>query len=198
MRNLTPQNGRVAIAENPRARRLADRIKVIISQALDRGLKDPRLGFVTITEVRLTGDLQKASIFYTVYGSDEEREETAQALKSATGFLRTEVGKGISTRITPTLDFYLDAIPENADNIAKLLAEAAERDAEVKAQAAGAQFAGEEDPYQKPREYRDELDGELGLETDYDDDLDEDLEDEFHDEGLDTEWVDADSDELER
>ena len=186
------------MSENPRARRLADRIKVIISQALDRGLKDPRLGFVTITEVRLTGDLQKASIFYTVYGTDEEREETAKALKSATGFLRTEVGKGISTRITPTLDFYLDAIPENADNIAKLLAEAAERDAQLKAQAAGASYAGEADPYQKPREYRDELDGEHGVESDYDEDFDDDVTDEYHDAGLDDEWDDVDSDDLDR
>ncbi|MGB3413878.1 MAG: 30S ribosome-binding factor RbfA [Microbacteriaceae bacterium] len=161
---------------NPRARKLADRIKVIVSQALERGLKDPRLGFITITEVRMTGDLQKASIFYTVYGSDEERDESAKALKSATGYLRTEVGKGISTRITPSLEFFLDAIPETADNIAKLLAEAAERDAQVRTQAAGASYAGDEDPYQKPKEY---LDADDTDSVDDIDDVEDDIESGF-------------------
>lgn len=141
------------MAENPRARRLADSIKVIISQTLDRGMKDPRLGFVTLTDVRVTGDLQHASIFYTVYGDEEDRAATAQALKSATGYLRTEVGKGITTRITPSLEFIQDALPETAENLSRLLAEAKARDTQIGQLAAEAQFAGEADPYLKPKEY---------------------------------------------
>ena len=140
------------MADPARARKLADRIKVIVAKTLERGVKDPRLGFVTITDVRVTGDLQHASIFYTVYGTDEERAETAAALKSATGMLRSEVGKGISVRLTPSLEFIADAIPENAKLIDSLLTEARERDSAVEALARGAQYAGDEDPYVKPRE----------------------------------------------
>ena len=89
------------MADPQRARKLADRIKEIVARRLDKGLRDPRLGFVTITDVRVTGDLQHASIFYTVYGTDEERRDSAAALKAATGMLRTEVGRNITARITP-------------------------------------------------------------------------------------------------
>lgn len=146
------------MVENPRAVRLADRIKVIVAKALERGVKDPRLGFVTITDVRVTGDLQHASVFYTVYGSDEERRDTAAALKSATGMLRTEVGKNITSRLTPTLEFIPDGVPENANAIEALLREARERDAAIDAQAKSARYAGDEDPYVKPREHDDEDD----------------------------------------
>ena len=77
------------MADPARAAKMADRIKVIIAKRLERGIKDPRLGFVTITDVRVTGDLQHASVFYTVYGTEEERSDTAAALKSATGMLRS-------------------------------------------------------------------------------------------------------------
>lgn len=139
------------MADAARAAKLADRIKVIVAKTLERGIKDPRLGFVTITDVRVTGDLQHASIFYTVYGSDEERADTAAALKSATGMLRSEVGKNITARLTPSLEFIPDGIPENAALIDSLLSEAAQRDAEVESLAKSAQYAGDEDPYIKPR-----------------------------------------------
>ncbi|MDN4614716.1 30S ribosome-binding factor RbfA [Leifsonia sp. F6_8S_P_1B] len=158
------------MADPARARKLADRIKVIIAKRLDRGLRDPRLGFVTITDVQVTGDLQHATVFYTVYGSEEERQGTAAALKAATGMLRTEVGKNITARLTPTLEFQLDAIPENAAHIEDLLRQAHQRDTEVADLAASAQYAGEEDPYIKPRDYDAEEDDEL----DGDDDLDGD------------------------
>ena len=134
-----------------RAAKMADRIKVIVAKTLERGVKDPRLGFVTITDVKVTGDLQHASIFYTVYGSDEERADTAAALKSATGMLRSEVGKNITARLTPSLEFIADGIPENAALIDSLLVEAAARDAEVEALKKTAHYAGDEDPYVKPR-----------------------------------------------
>ncbi|MFL2001868.1 MULTISPECIES: 30S ribosome-binding factor RbfA [unclassified Microbacterium] len=139
-----------------RQARLADRIKVLVAERLEKGLRDPRLGFVTITDVRVTGDLQHASVFYTVLGTPEERADTGAALKSATGLLRAEVGKQLNIRLTPTLEFIADAIPENAGNIADLLREAAERDAAVAGIAAGAAYAGESDPYVKPREDDDE------------------------------------------
>lgn len=134
-----------------RAARMADHIKQIVARRLERGLRDPRLGFVTITDVRVTGDLQHASIFYTVYGSDEERSDSAAALKSATGMLRTEVGKNLTSRLTPSLEFIADAVPENAKHIEDLLAEARKRDTEIEQQKASARYAGDEDPYVKPR-----------------------------------------------
>ncbi len=154
-----------------RARKLADRIKVIVAKRLEKGIKDPRLGFVTITDVQMTGDLQHASIFYTVYGTEEELANSAIALKSATGMLRSEVGRNITARLTPTLEFIADAIPENAQLIDGLLAEARTRDGEVSSLAATAQYAGDPDPYVKPREFADD-----------DDDFDEDEVDDEDDE----------------
>ena len=144
---------------NPdRAAKMADRIKEIIARRLERGVRDPRMGFVTITDVKVTGDLQHASVFYTVYGTDEERTDTAAALKAATGMFRSEVGKHITARLTPSLEFIADAIPENAALISSLLLEAQERDREVEVLASGAQYAGDADPYVKPREDEDDED----------------------------------------
>ncbi len=143
------------MADHGRAAKLGDAIKEIVAKRLDKGLRDPRLGFVTITDVRMTGDLQHASIFYTVYGSEEERDDSAAALKAATGMLRTEVGRNIRARLTPTLEFIPDAIPENAAHVASLLAEARERDVQARALAEGAHYAGDPDPYVQPRD-RDE------------------------------------------
>lgn len=134
-----------------RAAKMADRIKEIVARRLERGIRDPRLGFVTITDVKVTGDLQHASVFYTVYGSDEERSDSAAALKAATGMMRTEVGKNLTARLTPSIEFIADGIPENAKLIASLLEEAAARDAEVETLKKTAQYAGDEDPYVKPR-----------------------------------------------
>jgi len=139
------------MADAARAAKMADRIKEIVARRLERGVRDPRMGFVTITDVKVTGDLQHASVFFTVYGSDEERADSASALKAATGMLRSEVGKHLTARLTPSLEFIPDGIPENALLIDSLLAEAASRDAEVETLARTAQYAGDEDPYVKPR-----------------------------------------------
>ena len=157
------------MADPARARKMADRIKVIVAKRIERGLRDPRLGFVTITDVKVTGDLQHASVFYTVYGSAEERSDSAAALKAATGMLRSEVGKNITARLTPSLEFIADAIPENAALIDDLLREARERDTQVEQQARTAKYAGDEDPYVKPREYAD-ADADDGDDGDFDDD----------------------------
>jgi ribosome-binding factor A len=164
------------MADAARAAKMADRIKVIIAKRLERGIKDPRLGFVTITDVRVTGDLQHASVFYTVYGTDEERADSAAALKSATGMLRTEVGKNITARLTPSLEFIADGIPENAALIDSLLAEARNRDTEVAALATTAEYAGDADPYVKPHVIGDDDDDDVEDDL-YDDDDDEDDED---------------------
>lgn len=135
-----------------RQARLADRIRVILAERLEKGLRDPRLGFVTITDVRVTGDLQHASVFYTVLGSEEERVASAAALTSATGLLRKEVGGQLGVRLVPTLEFIPDALPENADHISDLLRQARERDEEVAKLAAAGSYAGDADPYRVEEE----------------------------------------------
>ena len=135
------------MADPQRARKMADRIKEVVARRLDKGLRDPRLGFVTITDVRVTGDLQHASIFYTVYGTDEERADSAAALKAATGMLRSEVGKNITARLTPSLEFIADALPDTSAHLEDLLAQAKMRDEQVRSASAGATYAGDADPY---------------------------------------------------
>ncbi|MCL2466448.1 MAG: 30S ribosome-binding factor RbfA [Micrococcales bacterium] len=138
------------MSDNPRALRLADRIQQIVAQMIDTRVKDPRLGFVTVTDVRVTGDLQHADIFYTVLGDDDAREASAAALVSATGLIRTEVGRQTGVRLTPSLTFHLDAVPETAAHLAAALDEAARRDAELARLAEGATPAGDADPYRHP------------------------------------------------
>jgi ribosome-binding factor A len=135
------------VVDTARARKLADRIKVIVAETLELRVKDPRLGFITVTDVRVTGDLQQASVFYTVFGDDTQKTETAAALESAKGVLRSEVGKQTGVRHTPSLAFIADAVPETAAHIEDLLAKVAAADAEVHRAAAGATYAGEPDPY---------------------------------------------------
>ena len=135
-----------------RARKLADRIKVVVAETLEMRVKDPRLGFITITDVRLTGDLQQATVFYTVFGDDTQQQDTAMALESAKGVLRSEVGKQTGVRHTPSLAFVADVVPHEARRMEELLARTRESDAEVARRAVGAQHAGEPDPYRAPRE----------------------------------------------
>ncbi len=135
-----------------RVRKVADRIHVIVAEMLERRIKDARLGFVTVTDVRVTGDTQHASIFYTVLGDDEQRSASGAALDSAKGLIRSEVGKQLGMRHTPSLEFILDALPESAAHIDDLLAKARQRDAAVAASAASASYAGEADPYRRPED----------------------------------------------
>ena len=140
------------MADKARARKMADRIRVIVAETLEQRIKDPRLGFITITDTRVTGDLHDATVYYTVYGTDEEKQNSAAALESAKGVLRTEIGRQTGVRFTPTVTFIADGVPENALAIEHLLTEAAAADAAVHEQAAVATYAGEPDPYRKPRE----------------------------------------------
>ena len=143
---------------NPRVRRIADRIKVTVAEMLERRIKDPRLGFVTVTDVRVSGDTQHASVFYTVFGSDEEVAGSAAALESAKGLIRSEVAKQLGIRHAPTLEFIHDALPENARHLEEVLAKVRADDAAMAASATGAQYAGEADPYKKPHEQDAEAD----------------------------------------
>jgi ribosome-binding factor A len=140
------------MADEARARRLAGRIKQIVASTIEMQVKDPRLGMVTITDVRLSGDLHDATLFYTVFGSDEERAQSAQALDSAKGVLRSEVGRQTGVRFTPTLTFVLDSLPEATKHIEELLGVAARADAEVEKARRNAAPAGEADPYRGPRD----------------------------------------------
>jgi len=133
-----------------RTRQIAERIGKIVAELLERRIKDPRLGFVTVTEARLTGDLREAKVYYTVLGYATEREESAAALRSATGIIRSEVGRLIGLRHTPSLEFIADALPQDAQRIDDLVATVRERDAELARAHEGAQWAGDPDPYKKP------------------------------------------------
>ena len=139
-----------------RARKLADRISQIVAEMLERRIKDPRLGFVTVTESRLTNDLREATVYYTVYGTDAERADTAAALHSATGIIRSEVGRQLGLRHTPSLEFIADVLPESAQRIEELVSKARHADTELAQVREGASYAGDPDPYRKPAEDEDD------------------------------------------
>lgn len=135
------------MADPARARRLATRIRQIVATTLENGIKDPRLGMVTITDVRVTGDLRDATVYYTVYGDEAAGAETAAALESATGVLRSEVGRQTGVKFTPTLTFAADAVPDTAKHFEQVLAAARRADEQVRRAAVGAEPAGDPDPY---------------------------------------------------
>ena len=175
------------MVDQARARKLADRIAQIVAEMLERRIKDPRLGFVTVTEARLTGDLREATVFYTVYGSAEERSASAAALASATGVIRSEVGHQTGLKHTPSLTFVADTLPEGARHMEDLVARAREADAQLAAVREGAVPAGDPDPYRQPPGTAD--DDELD-----DDDLDDDELGDLAGDGLDGELEDDDLD----
>ena len=153
-----------------RTRRLSERIAKIVAELLERRIKDPRLGFVTVTEVRLTPDWREAKVFYTVFGTPEELQDTAIALRSATGIIRSEVGRIIGLRHTPSIEFIADALPDSARRIDDLVAAARQADEELAQAREGAQWAGDPDPYKKPADGDDDDD-------DWDDEDDEAIAD---------------------
>lgn len=106
-----------------RPNRVAEQIKKEMTDILQRDLKDPRIGFVTVTGVEVTGDLQQAKIFITVLGNDEQKEATLQGLSKATGFIRSEIGKRIRLRKTPELIFKFDESIDYGNKIESLLGE---------------------------------------------------------------------------
>jgi ribosome-binding factor A len=140
------------MVDHARARKLADRIKVVVAETLERQVKDPRLGFVTVTDARVTADLREATVFYTVLGDETARADSAAAIESARGILRAEVGRQTQVRHTPSLAFVLDGIQDNVKHIDELLERARLADAAVHAVAAHAQPAGDPDPYRDSAE----------------------------------------------
>jgi ribosome-binding factor A len=146
------------MVDHARARKLAERIKVLVAEALERAVKDPDLGFVTITEVKVTPDLQHSTIFYTVWGSAEDKARSAEIIERNRGKIRSEVGRQLSIRLTPTVEFVMDEVPEMAAHMNDLLSEAKARDAEVAKIAAEAHYAGEENPYKEPKSHEDKED----------------------------------------
>jgi ribosome-binding factor A len=132
-----------------RARRLGERIHEVIASLLESRVKDPRLGFVTVTDVRVTGDLREATVFYTVLGDDTNEASTAAALDSARGMLRSELSRTLGIRYTPSLTFVRDALPTNASHITELLTQAHLADERAHQQARAAKFAGAADPYRR-------------------------------------------------
>ena len=143
-----------------RVRRHAERIRELVASAVRTQIKDPRLGMITITDSRITNDLHDASVYYTVLGDVAAQQDTAAALESAKGLLRSTVGKALGLRHAPTLTFVLDNVQDHAKHIDDLLAQARSADAEVQRIAAGAQFAGDPQPYRVDDEDDDELDGD--------------------------------------
>ena len=157
-----------------RARKLAVRIREVVAATLETQVKDPRLGMVTITDAKLTPDLREATLYYTVYGDEVARADSAAALESAKGVLRSTVGKQTGVRYTPSLAFIADVVPETADRIEALLATAREADAKVQEIASGAAPAGDADPYRVPRVVDDTDDSDVGVDSD---DSDSDVSD---------------------
>lgn len=139
------------MVDHARARKLAERIKVLVAEALEKAVKDPDLGFVTITDVKVTPDLQHAKIFYTVYGSEEDKATSKAIMDKNVSLLRREVGRGLSIRLTPTIELEMDEIQETAAHLNDLLAEAKARDAQLHEIAEHAEFAGEANPYKEPK-----------------------------------------------
>ena len=135
------------MTDTGRANKLADRIAQIVAEMLERRVKDPRLGFVTVTDAKLTGDLREATVYYTVYGSADEQAGTAAALESATGLIRSEVGRQTGLRHTPSLSFVLDTLPEGARHMEELVARVRAADEALAQAREGAQPAGDPDPY---------------------------------------------------
>jgi len=144
-----------------RARKLAVRIREVVATTLELQVKDPRLGMVTITDAKLTPDLREATLYYTVFGDDRARSESAAALESAKGVLRAQVGRQTGVRYTPSLAFIADIVPQTTGRLEELLEQARLADARVQELASVATPAGDADPYRVPR-------------TDADDDSDED------------------------
>ncbi|EPH00277.1 ribosome-binding factor A [Propionibacterium sp. oral taxon 192 str. F0372] len=146
---------------NPRIARTEEQIAKIIARMLERRIKDPRLGFVTITGVRLTGDGREATVFYTDLGRSLDGRETdapghvtntAAALESARGMLRSAIGQQLGLRFTPALSFVLDASEETGRAMEDLLAQVQAADAELAVRRQGASYAGDADPYRRDDE----------------------------------------------
>ena len=158
---MSPEAAAPTPAKNQRklvGRVVSDKMQKTVTVRVERRVKDPRLGFVTVTDVRVTGDSQQATVFYTVLGEETDLVSTGAALESAKGLLRSEVAKQLGMRHAPTLTFVADALPESARHVDEVLARAKALDEEAAARRVE-RYAGEADPYKKPRELEDDASG---------------------------------------
>lgn len=165
---------------NPRAAKIAALIQRVIASNMESHLHDKRLFNVTITEVRVTNDLQIAKVYWTQLahsGKEQgERQRASQALQQAHGRLRSLVGAKAGLRLTPQLQFIYDEVPSEAHEIEDILVTARKRDEELAKARESAKYAWEADPYKKPREV-------------------EDFEDESYDDSYDDSYESEDSEE---
>ncbi|TFV44409.1 30S ribosome-binding factor RbfA [Blastococcus sp. TF02A-35] len=161
------------MADPARARKLAVRIRQIVSAAIESQIKDPRLGMVTVTDARVTSDLREATVFYTVYGDETAVADSAKALASATGVLRSTVGRQTGIKFVPSLTFVADMVPDTARELDEALERVRHADAELARMREGASYAGEADPYRRPAEDDEDEDDDL-LASDTADDRGED------------------------
>ncbi len=109
------------MAKQLRIEKLQELIKQEMGKMLLTDLKDPRIGFVTVTDVELTGDLRSAKIFVSIMGDNEQIKNSLEGLQSALGFIRREIGQRIKIRFTPEISFALDTSLDYGDHIQKLL-----------------------------------------------------------------------------
>jgi len=135
---------------SPASGKVAEQIKTIAAQMLQRRIHDPRVEFVTITDVRLSKDWHQAELFYRVIGDDAAWKDAQEGLAAATGQIRTEVSKQLKMRFAPTIAFLPDTLPEQGKAIDDLVAKVRATDEQLAAISEGAQYAGEADPYRKP------------------------------------------------
>lgn len=106
-----------------RAARVGEQLKKELSRLLQQELKDPRIGFVTVTSVEMSRDLEHAKVFVSVMGDEEQKKQTLEGLEKAKGFLRTEAGRRLGIRRTPEIVFKIDESIEHGQHISKLLEE---------------------------------------------------------------------------
>lgn len=106
-----------------RPEKLEDQIQFLLSNLIQREVRDPELGFLTVTAVRLTGDRGIAKVYYTVMGDEGQAERSARALGRATGFLRTQLAQRLKLKKAPELRFYLDTTLEEGRRMDSLFAE---------------------------------------------------------------------------
>ncbi|EIQ4013928.1 30S ribosome-binding factor RbfA [Staphylococcus pseudintermedius] len=106
---------------NMRAERVGEQMKKELMDIINNKLKDPRVGFLTITDVQPTNDLSLAKVYLTVLGSDKERENTFKGLEKAKGFIKSEIGQRMRLRIVPNLQFEYDESIEYGNRIERLI-----------------------------------------------------------------------------
>ncbi len=115
-----------------RPERVAQMVQQLLGEIFSRGMRDPRIGLVTITGVKMTPDLREARVFWTVHGGAEVRKHTAKGLQNARGYLRHEIGMELKLRVTPDLHFTYDEAIDRGERIEQLIRQVHEEDREAR------------------------------------------------------------------